>query len=617
MLEAERQVPDWWAEATSAVARMRAVALVSEAVARVATAVAREVNLERMVAAVLDQAVMTLGARAAHVYLVAEERRELHLVGQRNLPSDLVLRLARVPFDAPFLAGRAASTRQIQVVEDVATLDPVLTVARDILSRTGSGSILSVPLVAFGRLVGVLTYTLPQPHHFTPEELAALHTIAEIFAVGFANAQAYEAERRLRVQVEAVSHAALAISEEFDLRAVLQTIVEQARVVAGAQYAALGIMSADPEQPFDPWVFSGLTPEQAAAAGTGRHPRPVGTLGVVARAGQAVRVADIRQHPAFAGLPPQHPALTSFLGVPIRYQGRSVGNLYLANKVGGEEFTAADQQAVALLAQHAALALEHARVHQQMAAEIAERRRAEAQLHATAAELERSNAELQQFAYVASHDLQEPLRMVASFTQLLARRYRGKLGPDADEFIAYAVDGATRMQRLIEDLLTYSRVGTRGRPFAPTDAAAVVDQVITDLEAAIRESGATVTRDALPTVLADPVQLGQLFQNLISNAIKFHRDAPPRVHLSAERRDQQWVFSVQDNGVGIAPEHLDRIFVIFQRLHTRQEFPGTGIGLAICKKIVERHGGRIWAESQPGQGTTFFFTLPADLSPLG
>ncbi len=249
--------------------------------------------------------------------------------------------------------------------------------------------------------------------------------------------------------------------------------------------------------------------------------------------------------------------------------------------------------------------------------DVTERVRAEVELKRTAArlaqqtaELKRSNEELQQFAYVASHDLQEPLRMVASYTQLLARRYRGKLDADADEFIEYAVDGARRMQALINDLLAYSRVGTRGQEFEPTDANAVFDQVVTDLGAAIEEAQAVVTRDDLPTVVVDPSQFGQLLQNLLSNAIKFRGERPPRVHVSARLEDDAWLFSVSDNGIGIAPEYTDRIFVIFQRLHSRAQYPGTGIGLAICKKIVERHGGRIWVESTPGEGSTFYFTLP-------
>ena len=225
-------------------------------------------------------------------------------------------------------------------------------------------------------------------------------------------------------------------------------------------------------------------------------------------------------------------------------------------------------------------------------------------------QLSRSNAELAQFAYVASHDLQEPLRMVSSYTQLLSRRYKGRLDADADEFIAYAVDGANRMQTLINDLLAYSRVGTRGKEFEATDCMAAIELALVNLRAAIEESSAVVTHGPLPTVMADRIQIGQLLQNLIGNAVKYHGAEPPRVHVSAEQKGNDWVFAVRDNGIGIDPQYAERIFVVFQRLHTREEYPGTGIGLAICKKIVERHGGRIWVESQAGTGATFYFTIP-------
>ena len=245
--------------------------------------------------------------------------------------------------------------------------------------------------------------------------------------------------------------------------------------------------------------------------------------------------------------------------------------------------------------------------------DITERKKAEAALREAHEELKRSNGELEQFAYVASHDLQEPLRMVSSYTQLLMRRYGDKLDGDAKEFTAFIVDGATRMKQLIEDLLAYSRVGTRDRNFKPAEAESSLRRALTNLRAAIQDSGATVTQDKLPTIPCDEVQLAQLFQNLIGNALKFRKpDAAPAVHVGAADQGAEWEFTVRDNGIGIEPQYFERIFMVFQRLHDKGEYPGTGIGLAIVKKVVERHGGRIWVQSQPGAGTTFHFTMPKE-----
>ncbi len=243
--------------------------------------------------------------------------------------------------------------------------------------------------------------------------------------------------------------------------------------------------------------------------------------------------------------------------------------------------------------------------------DITERKRAQGVLRAAYDELARSNAELQQFAYVASHDLQEPLRMIGSYTQLLERRYADKLDRDAREFMGFIVDGATRMKQLIEDLLAYSRVGTRGKELRPVQAQAVLDKALANLRASLEQSAATVTHDPLPEVSADDTQLAQLLQNLIANAIKFRKkDEAPRIHVGAEDAGDEWRFSVADNGIGIEPQYFDRIFMVFQRLHTQDEYPGTGIGLAICRKVAERHRGRIWVESAYGKGSTFRFTLP-------
>lgn len=243
--------------------------------------------------------------------------------------------------------------------------------------------------------------------------------------------------------------------------------------------------------------------------------------------------------------------------------------------------------------------------------DITERKRAVEQLARINTELRSSNAELEQFAYVASHDLQEPLRMITSYMHLLERRYHTQLDADAQEFLHFAVDGANRMKVLIRDLLSISRAGTQAVHSADVSATAVLQNSLLDLKTTIEEKGAAITFDPLPTIFADPGLIARVFQNLIGNAIKFHRDGAPQVHISASLVNDQWVFSVRDNGIGIEPQHAERIFQIFQRLHGAEAYPGTGIGLAISKKIIERHGGRIWLESTPGEGSTFYFSIPS------
>jgi light-regulated signal transduction histidine kinase (bacteriophytochrome) len=240
------------------------------------------------------------------------------------------------------------------------------------------------------------------------------------------------------------------------------------------------------------------------------------------------------------------------------------------------------------------------------------RREAERELQETAAKLARSNADLEQFAYVASHDLKEPLRAISGSIQILQERYNHQLDHDADDVIKHTVDGATRMQTLIDDLLTYSRLTTREAPLRPTDCSEILRDALANLKSSINESKAVITSDPLPVVKADSTQLLQVFQNLVGNGIKYRSQRTPKIHVGVEDKGGEWLFSVSDNGIGIAPQYAERIFRIFQRLHTRKEYSGTGIGLAVCKKIVERHGGCIWVESEPEEGSTFFFTLPKE-----
>jgi PAS domain S-box-containing protein len=250
------------------------------------------------------------------------------------------------------------------------------------------------------------------------------------------------------------------------------------------------------------------------------------------------------------------------------------------------------------------------------AIDITERKQAEEVLDFTMKELERSNKELEQFAYVASHDLQEPLRMVASFTQLLEMQYKDKLDEDAIEYISFAVDGAKRMQSLISDLLAYSRVTSYAGEFEEVDLNKVIEEVLFNLEIVIEENNAVITNETLLKISADYSQMVQVFQNIIGNALKYRSKKTPKIHISSRKEDDKWLFSVKDNGIGIDPEYSEKIFQIFRRLHTREEYEGTGIGLAITKRIIERHGGKIWVESEPGNGSVFFFTIPKNKIPI-
>ncbi|HEX2962274.1 MAG TPA: PAS domain S-box protein [Ignavibacteriales bacterium] len=302
----------------------------------------------------------------------------------------------------------------------------------------------------------------------------------------------------------------------------------------------------------------------------------------------------------------------SLIDVPLRSYGRTIGAVVLIRTNPGKPYTNDDLEFVQNIADKAALAIENARLYQEKIHEIEERKIIEENLKNTLIELNNSNRELEQFAYVASHDLQEPLRMVATYTQLLSKRYQNQLDNKADEYIGYAVEGARRMHQLLLDLLGYSEVSKKSLPPRSSDLNIVLRSVLDDMKYLVNSSGAAVRFAHLPSVKCYQDQIRQLFFNLIENAIKFSGGKKPQIHITCEEKEREWIFSVRDNGIGISSEYHERIFVIFQRLHQRSEYPGNGIGLALCKKIVERHSGRIWVESRAGQGASFFFTIPKE-----
>ena len=338
-----------------------------------------------------------------------------------------------------------------------------------------------------------------------------------------------------------------------------------------------------------------------AAAGPAVQDSPTGVLsytdsvsGTAYQHGEPVIVNDYTAHPLASPLGINR-GVKSLAALPVKNAGQTIGLVIIYSRVP-DFFTQERIRFLTTVVGGLGTLLDNARLYEE--------------LEYRAEELARSNAELEQFAYVASHDLQEPLRMVSSYVQILAEDYKGELDENADRFIGYAVDGANRMKGLIDGLLALSRVGTQGEPFEATDCNLILEQVINGLEETIEDSGASLSQERLPTVNADPIQLSQVFQNLISNALKFSGEGSPNVHISAEQRPEDWVFSVQDNGIGIAERHYERIFKMFQRLHHRSEYEGSGIGLALCHKIVQRHGGQIWVKSKVGEGATFYFSIP-------
>jgi signal transduction histidine kinase/GAF domain-containing protein len=686
----------------------------AEQIAHVGSAVARAHALSGILRTVLDETVGTLGACLAHVHLADLEQRTLELVASQGLPTDLRARLSRVSFDAPLLEARAASERTPQSVSEISQLDVSQELTRELASRIPCESIISLPLLACDRLVGVLTLGFPVHRDFARDERIALETCAEMFSFSIANAAAYEEERRMHALFEAVGNATVTIASEFSLMPALQAIVDEARQVVGAQYAALGVALTE-VGPFTAWVFSGMTTAQQASIGG--ILRSTGIQGCAVAPGRILRIPDGRA--ALGGFQKSNPPIVSLLGIPIRHGDRTVGELFLANKLATEEFAREDEQAMALLAAHAAAALGHSRLLEQLERERARfvaimessphavhfveagtgrvtlNRRSvelggqadvvtwsdykgqlltpdgkvlpkadwpgqrvlrgerfdtqemvlrrpdgtEVPLLVGAAPVIRSDGHLEgaivvyedvsmlkelqrlreEWAAIVAHDLRQPLSILTTSVAMLQRLAERPDPASLRKGLERAQKAVGVLSRMIDDLSDMSRIEAKcldleGRPV--------------DLEVLVRECvdhQRFLSPDrvidmhctgSLPKVEVDPIRIEQVVGNLIGNALKYSDPGTP-VRVEVRSVDGELRVTVTNRGPAIAPEDLPKVFDRYYRTaHARSSAKrGMGLGLYISKGVIEAHGGRIWAESQPGE-TIFQFSLPASEEPV-
>ncbi len=456
-------------------------------------------------------------------------------------------------------------------------------------------SVALIPLPSGDGNLGLLQLNDKRKDMFSPELIALWERLAGYLAVALAKFQADEEIIRHGEVLESINRVfqeALTCESEED---VVGKCLEVAEELTDSEFGFVGEINENGR--FDDIA---LSPPAWEACQTLNAHELLSDMEIVSYWGRTIHegksqiINDPDSDSDWQGLPEGHPRITSFLGVPLKQGMKTIGMIALANKKAG--YNEEDKENVEALSVTFVEALM--------------RKRAEISLKENVKDLKRSNLELEQFAYVSSHDLQEPIRMVTSFTQLLERKYKGQLDSDADEYIEFIVEGAHRMKYLIDDLLEFSRVSSDAKKFENIDLENVLDIVISNLYVSINESHARISHDQLPTVFADESQMCQVLQNLISNAIKFHGDETPEIHISAHRDGNKWIFSVTDNGIGIEPEYQKQIFEVFKRLHTRSDYPGSGIGLSVSHKIIKRHEGNIWVESEPGEGSTFYFTIP-------
>jgi PAS domain S-box-containing protein len=583
--------------------------------AEVGIALTRIQDLQEALQSCVESVVKHVDAALARIWTLDDARPGLQLqasAGMYGYPNGP----GRIPLGALEI-GIIARKRQPHLtnnaVEDPRIGNP------EWVSEEGIVAFAGYPLIVENRLVGVAATFARHP--LDDDALNALESIANSLAIGIERKKTDQAretllasEKAARHEVEILNHLGNLAFAELDLEKLVQAVTDAATELTGAQFGVFSYNAlADGNESNLLFAISAMTRDVLAQDAFEEFP-PRGTAADLAASfgtsAGMVRYDDIRTDPRYNGnatffaMPKGRVAVRSYLAVPVvSRSGEVIGGLFFGHENAGV-FTEAHERIVSRVSTQAAIAIDNARLYK--AAELAR-----VQAQSASRDLERSNTDLERFALVASHDLQEPLRMVTSFSQLLARRYKGQLDERADECLDYIQSGTKRMATLIEYLLSYSQIVHSTENGAPVDCNVVLDQVLDSCRVIVEESEALVTRDPLPTVEGDEGQVSQLFHNLLTNALKYRkRDVRPEVHIAARHKPGEWLFSFRDNGIGIAKAYLEQIFVIFKRLHKKAEYPGTGIGLALCQRIIEGRAGRIWVESEPGMGSTFYFTWP-------
>jgi PAS domain S-box-containing protein len=589
--------------------------------AEVGIALTRIQDLRDALQSCVESVVKHVDAALARIWTLDPSQPELRMqasAGMYTLPNNAEGRIpeGHIPLGALEIA-MIARKRQPLLTNNVAN-DPRIGNPEWVL-KEGIIAFAGYPLIVENRLVGVAATFARQS--LDEDALHALEAIANSVAIGIERKKTEQAREELLAREKAARHEAEILNHlgnlafaELDLEKLVQAVTDAATELTTAQFGVFRYSAAaDGNESTVLFAVSGAIGGVAARDALDQLP-PQGKAADLAasfgRSGGLVRYDDIRRDPRYDEnaplfvMPAGPLAVRSYLAAPVvSRSGEVIGGLFFGHQ-NASMFTEAHERIVSRVSTQAAIAIDNARLYK--AAELAR-----VQAQSASRDLERSNTDLERFAFVASHDLQEPLRMVTSFSQLLARRYKGQLDERADEYLEYVQTGTKRMATLIEDLLSYSQIVHSTEKGAPVDCSVLLDKVLESCRVTIEESGAIVTRDPLPTVDGDEGQVSQLFHNLLTNALKYHkREVRPEVHVSAQRTANEWRFSFRDNGIGIAQEHLEQIFVIFKRLHKKTEYPGTGIGLALCQRIIEGRAGRIWVESESGSGSTFYFTWP-------